>query len=81
MFVREDDQQAVTQWDLLTFDENSGRLYSHLLSAEGTSKGGFDKKTQCREKIYLTIQVHKGFDSADIDLAQETFLSFRAALG
>lgn len=49
LFVPEDDQQAVTPWDLLTFDENSGRLYFHLPSVEGTSKGGFDKKTQRRK--------------------------------
>lgn len=82
VFIRENNRQATTPWETLLVDENSGRVYYRDNTAPGpdTEQGENAGKGLYRENTYLTIQINKGFDSTGIDLAQDSFITFRETL-
>jgi hypothetical protein len=70
-FIREDVRTAVTDWNNIRFDGNTGRLYAK------NPEGG---TSDYRKNTYLTLQVNKGKSTKIIDLSQNTFSNLKAEL-
>lgn len=68
VFVRKEDRQAEEEWGPLTFDEQEGRLRL----AKGQSFRG---------DTYLVLDIQKGFDATNLDLAQNTYGNLLRKLG
>ncbi|TRZ88821.1 MAG: hypothetical protein D4R88_06940 [Methanosarcinales archaeon] len=64
VFVREEDRRKQTKWSQFVLDEKSGRLF---LSSET------NKELEFRDNTYFVVQINKGFDATNLDLAQNTF--------
>ncbi|MEM7120170.1 MAG: hypothetical protein AAF563_02760 [Pseudomonadota bacterium] len=80
IFVREQDRSAETPWDMLTYDQNTGRLFYK------TSRYNDDGTLLARagdpflESTYISIQINKNLSSVRLDLSQNTYGVLRAKL-
>ena len=76
VFIREQDRQKVTPWADLVFDDNTGKVFRTISSADGRSI----LREEYKDNTYLVIQILKGLPSKDIDQQQVLFSDFRADL-
>lgn len=77
--VREDTRTARTNWAQLALDENSGRIFE--LDSNGKVLTGEDgRPAEYRDNSYLTLSIDKDKSAKSVDLSQNTYGTFRAAL-
>jgi len=73
IFVRQEDRQEPLGWENLSMDPNDGRIYLKKQQGKGP-------KQLFRDHTYLTMQIQKGFDPTNLDLAQNTYKKLHAHL-